>query len=475
MAEASRILLGPLVGGLSHSSANLWARADGAGMLHAWLGQKPNLSDARHAGAALTVAAAGFAAKVRVHHLAPDTTYHYALTLSDQPPDPAQGPYPAFTTAPPPGEPYDFAFAFGSCFAGGLINDGQTLRHMDALRERLGLRFLLMLGDQIYADAWWTNGLGRVALTEEDYREVYRHNWSHPAWQQLMPHMPVYMILDDHEVDNDWAWTSTERYEGRIPKIHWIERWLRRLPPEARRLSHRRIQAALQTYWEHQAMHAPPLLQPPEGVKHDRPLILSTDEGYFGYTFTFGPAAFFVMDTRTQRVHKQRLLHRAQWEALETWLLEVKDAFPVKFIVSSVSVLLDLWGDWTHDRWNGYPDERRRLLHLLSANRAEHVYILTGDLHSAHAVETTLQTPTGAPLSLWEFSASPFEQMPNKLTLVAAKAVHTHPIQDYRLHFRLAEPNFGVVKVRCGDGQPQVRFEIYDDRHDTPRYSVQAA
>ncbi len=472
-----QILLGPLVGGLSHSSVNLWARADGPGMLHAWVGQKPDLSDARHVGAALLVAASGFSGRVHVHHLEPNTTYHYTLTLEENRPSSREAPYPSFTTALPPGEIADFAFAFGSCFMPGLLNDGEIFRRLDALRPRLGLRFLLMLGDQIYADAWWKNGIDKVALTEEDYRAVYRHTWEHPAWRQALQNLPVFMTLDDHEVDDDWAWTSPERYEGRIPRWHYVERWLRRLPPEARRLSHRRIQAALQTYWEHQMMHAPPLLHPPEGVKHDRPLILPADDGHFAYTFTFGPAAFFVMDTRTQRIHGQRMLNRAQWEALETWLLEVKDTFPVKFIISSVAVIFELWGDFSRDRWNGYPDERRRLLHLLAANHVEHVYFLTGDLHSAYAVEATLQPEGSPPLKVWEFCSSPFEQMTNKLTLFAARKVHTYPIIKHKIHFRMARPNVGIVKVRFdAQGKPHVRYEIYDDQgHDEPSYAVDAS
>ncbi len=466
----SGLVLGPLVGGLSHNSVNLWARTDGPAMLYAWIGQQPDLRDARLMAASLVVASAGFAGRVAVRRLAPDTTYHYALTLSDQPPPPENGPYPAFTTAPPPETPADFAFAFGSCFLPGIYNDGATFRNLARVREQLGLRFLLMLGDQIYADAWWKNGIQRVALDEEDYRRVYLHTWGHPAWRETLPHIPVFMTMDDHEVDDDWAWSSRERYEGYIPRWHLFERLLRRLPAEARHLSHRRIQAAIQVYWEHQGMHAPPFIHPPEGVKHDRPLMLPGDDGHFAYTFTFGQAAFFVLDTRTQRVHGQRMLNRSQWEALENWLLEVKDRYPVKFIVSSVSVLFEIWGDFTRDRWNGYPDERRRLLHLLAANRVRNVFILTGDLHSAHAVEAKLRVPDGEPLTVWEFCASPFEQVPNKLTLWAAKKVKTYPIVDQKIHFRFSRPNFGVVRVNFGGGQPRVRYEIYGDQEPTPHH-----
>lgn len=468
-----KLILGPVIGGLSHNGVNLWGRADGRALLSAWLGKTPDLSDARMVGASLLVAAAGFAGKVPVRGLEPNTTYYYALTLDEQPPDPADAPFPSFTTAPPPQTPTDFSFAFGSCFMPGAANNGATLRHIAELRPKLGLRFLLMLGDQIYADSWWGNGLGRVALTEEDYRAVYLHTWGHPAWRALMRELPAYMILDDHEVDDDWAWTSADRYEGRIPWWDALVRRIRGFPREARRLSHRRIQAALQAYWEHQAVHAPNLLMPPDGAQFDRPLILPGDQGNFAYTFEWGGAAFFVLDTRTQRVYKHRMLNRPLWNALENWLLSVKDRYPVKFIVSSVSALFEIWGDFTRDRWNGYPDERRRLLHLIAANEVKNTYILTGDLHSAHAVEATVHSRGKEPVKVWEFCSSPFEQAPNKLSLIAARRINVYPITDYRIHFRFAELNFGVVHVRFENGEPRVRLEIYGDSGDA-RYAVNA-
>ncbi len=457
------LVLGPVIGGLSHTTVNLWGRADERALLSAWLGRAPDLSDARMVGSSLLVEAAGFSGKVKITGLKPNTTYYYALTLNETPPKPENVPFPSFTTAPPPQQPTDFSFAFGSCFLPGAVNDGATLRHLDQLLPQHNLRFLLMLGDQIYADLWWGNGLSKIALTEEDYRAVYLHTWGHPAWRELMRRLPAYMILDDHEVDDDWAWTSADRYEGRIPWWDALVRKFKGFPAEARRLSHRRIQAALQAYWEHQAMHAPPLLLPPEGVEFDRPLILPGDHSHFAYTFEWGGAAFFVLDTRTQRVYKHRLLNRAQWKALEDWLLQVKDRYPVKFIVSSITVLSDLWGDFTHDRWNGYPDERRRLLHLLAANEVQNLYLLTGDLHSAHAIEVTLQTAGKTPVKVWEFCSSPFEQKPSKLLMALAKSVRVHPITDYRVHFRYSEPNFGVVHVHFSEGRPSVRFEIYGD------------
>lgn len=42
----SNLILGPIIGGLSSTSANIWGHSDGEGMSHVWLGRQPDLSDA---------------------------------------------------------------------------------------------------------------------------------------------------------------------------------------------------------------------------------------------------------------------------------------------------------------------------------------------------------------------------------------------------------------------------------------------
>lgn len=57
----TELLLGPIVGGLSPSRAHLWGRATGPATLHAWLGHRPDLSDAQPAGTSALTAETGFA------------------------------------------------------------------------------------------------------------------------------------------------------------------------------------------------------------------------------------------------------------------------------------------------------------------------------------------------------------------------------------------------------------------------------
>lgn len=53
----NELILGPLVGGLSSTGAHLWGRTSGPGVLHAWLGNEPDLSDARLAATSLPLSA----------------------------------------------------------------------------------------------------------------------------------------------------------------------------------------------------------------------------------------------------------------------------------------------------------------------------------------------------------------------------------------------------------------------------------
>jgi phosphodiesterase/alkaline phosphatase D-like protein len=465
------MILGPIIGGLSHCSANLWGRTDGEAVLYAWLGQTPDLSDAILGGESLPLKASdGFAGVAPVRKLSPDTLYYYHLSLSDRLPVP--GEYPCFRTAPTPGKRISFNFAFGSCFMPENRQAGQIMSIVEERRVLDDLRFILLLGDQIYADDYRRNFLGRVAVSIDDYRFIYAHNWSHPGFRLLLQNLPAFMILDDHEVDNDWRWLDRERTRYYIPWWDRISRVARGCHPEEISMHLQKVRNALQAYWEHQAMHAPsfeiPFEQTPEGQYSLKP----GDTGAFAYTFSFGAAAFFVLDTRTMRFRpvwsfnqrKASMLGEAQWRALESWLLAVKDVYPVKFLVSSSALLFNLWLDIPRDRWSGYRHERQRLLRFLAENDIHGVYLITGDLHSSHAVHAKLSTPDGRAVSLWEFCSSPFDQDGNWLAKHVYHAIKEPPLIQQRCEFIIDRNNFGLVRVEYEKGgNASVRFEVYAD------------
>jgi len=462
----TRLILGPIIGGITSTGANLWGRADGPGQLHAWLGQKADLSDAWLAGKSLPLAAENsFAGVAPVAGLSPGTRYYYSLGLSGQPPNPAMTPYPDFTTFPQVGQRISFAFAFGSCFRPEGAQAGQIFRTIGERRQKDNLRFILLLGDQIYADDHRFNGIGKVATSLADYRAVYAYAFAQPSFRDLLASLPAFMTLDDHEVDDDWTWTDRQRTMAQIPIWDQVIRRLQGRPRIEWQIPRQRVQDALQAYWEHQGMHAPPFALPPYLDSKDQYTLAAEDPGSLAYTFTFGAAAFFVLDTRTTRVKSRAetsMLGEGQWKVLEKWLQAVKDAYPVKFLVTSCTLLFNMWLDIPRDRWSGFPVERDRLLHFLAAHDIEGVYLLSGDLHNAHAIRADLSGAQGRLLPLWEFCASPFEQAPNWLSSHTYWPLRTEVVKRQQLFFGARQHNFGVVRVEFPTpDSPRVRFEVY--------------
>jgi len=459
----TKILLGPLVGGLSHNRANIWARADSKAVMHAWLATRPNASDADWIGSADLPEIDGCAGVVKLTRLKAETCYFYAVSLQKK--KPSQGEFHSFTTFPKPGTKASFNFVFGSCYRPSDKPGEPAESSMDALRARLGpdaLRFGLLIGDQIYADARGYNGLDRVAVTIDDYRKVYEHNWSRPPMQALLPNLPWFMTLDDHEVDNDWRWRDKERRWADPSILDRFLRWLNGRPPQEIHLLPERVRAALKAYHEHQGIHAPKMLLPLDTDAKGEFLFHPEHPGSLAYTFYFGNAAFFVLDTRTMRVggRHRSMLGEGQWHALEEWLKDINQKYTVKFLVTSCSILHPLWFDFARDRWSGFPAERARLLRLLAESEIEGLRILTGDLHAGHAVTAELKSPSGKRIPIVEVCGSPFEQKCHNLKFgywpLLSKWL-TFP----RRRFYHARPNFVTVKVNFESPEPAVVFTLH--------------
>ena len=470
------LLLGPIIGGLSDTCVNLWARADHPGVLHAWLGHAEDMHDAVQAGTSLPLSPHdAHCGVVPITNLTPETTYYYDLRLDDSPP-PVQEGYPKFITFPIPDTIRDFSFAFGSCFrpskeGGGLIfDDLETRRRERESDSAARLRFILMIGDQIYPDDYNLNGLQpyhdgkeQIALTLEDYRNVYLHVWSNPYHRTLLKNLPAFMTLDDHEVDDDWRWTNTYRTRATYSIYTRFVRWLKARPKEERTLTPERIKEALKAYWEHQGMHAPLMTLPPIVDANGRYVLEREDPGSLAYSFCYGAAAFFVLDTRTMRVKNAREVHmlgEGQWRCLKEWLLDAKGRYPVIFIVTSSSVLHSMFGDFLGDRWSGFRAERDHLLRFIGENHIENVYLLAGGVHSSHHM-TAECGPLDNPVLLHEFCSTPFEQECNHWSNFLYTSIKTGAIHNPIRYFEIAQPNYGIVQVHFDNGKAVVDFKLY--------------
>lgn len=267
-----------------------------------------------------------------------------------------------------------------------------VIKGFDLLYERYirdgvqtNVRFLLQLGDLIYADV---PRFGGPAL--EGYRKLYRNLFASMSFRRVFAAIPMIGIYDDHEIKNNWAGLTTE---GDV-----IEEF-----PTGNK--------AWQEY---------------VGQANPEPL----DEGENYYTFRYGSeAAFFIMDTRRYRVPSKGLgidvedafddgltpetsslktmLGQKQKDALFRWLGATNSTATFKFVVSSVP-FMSLWGgiDGKIDSWAAYLAERDELIDVMQY--VPNVIVLSGDRHEAAVTGLrSLSSPDVDRYPILELSTSP--------------------------------------------------------------------
>lgn len=152
--------------------------------------------------------------------------------------------------------------AFGSCRTSVPHDAAGHLSHgVDALRTyalaladgdpgplKVAPDLLLLLGDQVYADATSaamqefiasrrdiTQEPGEELADYDEYAHLYGLAWGEPALRWLFSWLPSLMIFDDHDIRDDWNTSAT---------------WRRQM--EATSWWHDRIVAGLGSYWVYQ-------------------------------------------------------------------------------------------------------------------------------------------------------------------------------------------------------------------------------
>lgn len=260
-------------------------------------------------------------------------------------------------------------FLFGSCcyrFVGldGKIQDDRAdkiFAEMNALADTQRPDFVLFGGDQVYADSM--HGLG-AAENHQDFYSLYRESFSQPHLARLLRETSSYMILDDHEIENNW------------PAKADADRWTSKYP------------AAIKAYQIFQASHSPAAPLDSAGMYLDR------DPDKFWYTFSRGPADFFVMDVRTERVlsrwpWQRQIISDAQEQAFRQWLNTNPDR--IKVLVSSVVLFPEQRRPFRgRDAWEGFRHQRQRLLSAMAESACTRLVVLSGDVHSSLYARLTL-------------------------------------------------------------------------------------
>lgn len=224
---------------------------------------------------------------------------------------------------------------------------------IQSLSDKHGLDGLLMVGDQVYVDDL------NIVAPDREYAAItqkYCAALSQPHIRKLMATTPTYMILDDHEIEDNW-------------------------PANQDRTDKQLYANAIRAYETYQCSHSP-----------IHPLSPTGDINYqldrYWYSFTNGDTDWFVMDCRTERTlsgSDNNMIGAEQEQALLQWL--TNSTAKVKFVVSSVLFLLD---QKSHsDDWAAYPNQRNRILETIRNHKISNVIVVCGDIHGSLTSQLT--------------------------------------------------------------------------------------
>jgi alkaline phosphatase D len=346
----------------------------------------PDLEDVIAEGTVVTDASTDYTVHADVRGLAPATAYFYAFEVPGRR-------SPVGRTRTSPVEHCErLRFALVSCakYTAGYFNVYARIA------ERDDLDFVLHVGDYIYEygndDPKSSPGpkIGRgvepphEARTLTDYRARYAHYRRDPDLQLVHETHPIIATLDDHELADD-AWRGGAGGHDAVSEGDWA----------ARR------EAALRAWREWMPVRLPP---PP-------------DEDQLYRTLGFGDLADVIMlDGRTKRDPQTKgaemdapgrsVLGQKEHEWLlgqlsrsqATWRLigndvmigQVYTGFMPEELgnpLSEVGILTKREHGPEPDQWDGYTSERADLFRFLEEQEIENVVFLSGDVHTAWAVE----------------------------------------------------------------------------------------
>ena len=276
-------------------------------------------------------------------------------------------------------------FLLGSCrYPGILWKKKRADRIFGPMLDRAhfeNARFVLMVGDQIYADMLNQSIPVGLADTFDEFQDRYHDAFGSQKIRRLLRQLPTYMMLDDHEIEDNWT-------QDRI-----LDRKKRVL-----------FQLAIGSYMSYQWSHSP---------------------RNFGnklfYSFDCAGFPFFVLDERTQRykddeedvLEDNHLLGRpsldpahepSQLDLLCQWLSDQQKrgdlpkfiASPSVFAPNTVATLKNDRAKNKDDSWAAFPTTRRKLLDHIGANQIQNVVFLSGDVHCSNLARIWFSGSTAA-------------------------------------------------------------------------------
>jgi PhoD-like phosphatase len=499
------LILGPILRHVGTDDATVWVETDAACKVEV-LG---------HGERTFTVAGHHYAL-VCIEGLRPREVHPYDVRLNGRRvwPPPGYG-YPAPTIRTLGGGPFEIAF--GSCRIALPHRPPYTLakdahpegREFDALytlaRELLGRPreewpdLLLMLGDQVYVDEGSPAVRERIRATRdvreppgeevagfEEYTWLYHESWGDPTIRWLFSTIPTAMVLDDHDMADDWnisgSWKDEmnrkpwwrERLVGGL-MTYWIYQHIGNLAP-----------AELERHQEYDAVR-----QASDGAAALREFVEWVDSDGLGKVWSFkrdlGGTRLVVVDDRTGRSFREgrrAIFDDHEWD----WILDAcRGDFDHLLFATTDPVLLppglhyaEAWneavcdGAWgpravalgerlrraaDFDHWAAFHvsfERLERLLHDVGCGERGRppasIVVLSGDVHHAYLAEVAFRRGAEVRSAVYQAVCSPFRN-----------ALDAHE----RLMIRFALTRAGRVIGRglaraAGARDPEIRWRLVE-------------
>jgi len=339
--EGKQKIVGPLVGHVTDTTANIWAyagpRTTPVVLEIAELGsqRRDGSDDGDEAFRARLVEtpdpAKHHVVKFHVTGLEPQTKYAFAVRLAEDEEAVEPG---VFATAPAPGQGSKFRLAVASCFGNTYRrDDGRTRAQREYVDDSWHLLMerdpdlQLIIGDNVYADSTDYNHLWDSHVLERTNNEPFG---------QAIRTIPTYAVWDDHDYGPNNSDGTASGKEHSLRAFHEV------------------------------------YANPPRKGGGGPGIYTS---------FSWGGVDFFLLDGRYHRTpndapedENKRYLGDEQ----RRWLIEQLKASkaPFKLLVNGST-----WYTSKDDSWRLFPHARKRLWNEIVENEIEGVVFVSGDIH----------------------------------------------------------------------------------------------
>src|SRR5215207_4550021 len=424
-------------------------------------------------------------ALVCVHGLEPGRSYEYEVSLDGKslwPLPDSEFPPSIIRTVDPEGR---VDLIFGSCrvalphhppFTFPKEEDGRG-RGLDALHT-LALSMLesqpdrwpelvLLLGDQVYADEVSPQAMefirsrrdtteppGEEVVDFEEYTRLYWESWGDPVIRWLFSTTSIAMVIDDHDMHDDWnisrSWCEEMRrkqwWQERVESglmSYWIYQFIGNLPPRELEKSdlYRRVR---------ELDDAGPVLRE-FAAKDD-----SEREGKrWSYYRDLGSTRLIVMDSRTGRIleeGRRSIFDEEEWD----WIQD-KARGDFDHLLAPGLHYLEAWnetvcdGAWGGmaaglgerlrrtldcDHWGAFQRSFMRLTALLeevgSGERGRppaSICILSGDVHHAYLAEVAFRRDVNVSSAVYQAVCSPYRKALDAHERIAVRIGHSRPTE----------------------------------------------